>query len=65
MIDEDPSEDEHRWTDQIQSEHAKFLQLMKNKVSELQLIVPTDASGYQTVAGLQPDCCSLLSQIAG
>lgn len=38
---------------------------MSQKLEELKLFVPTDAIGYDTVAGLQPDRCSLLSQIAG
>ena len=50
----------------MDQEHQRIRQLMAEKVQELQMSVPTDEKlGLDSVLGVQPDSCSLLSQIAG
>ena len=38
---------------------------MQAKIDDLKLYVPTDDVGHDSIAGMQPDSCSLLSQICG
>ena len=54
--------------DQIKDQEIKnrgFDDIIRAKVHQLNIMVPTDQNGYDTVTGVQPDVCSLLSQIAG
>ena len=65
LIDKDCNNMKRDWLQEQQDRHSLLRAEMSQKLEELKLFVPTDAIGYDTVAGLQPDRCSLLSQIAG
>lgn len=46
---------------ELKEANSAFVSEIQAKIEELQMYVQSDCSGYGTVAGMHPDCCSLLS----
>lgn len=58
-------EKEQMWLEQRNAEHVRIQREVEQSIKKEDLYVPTDGAGYSSVAGANPDECSLLSQIAG
>ena len=55
---ESAMKDHHK---ELKEANLAYVSEIQAKIEELQMYVQSDCSGYETVAGMHPDCCSLLT----